>query len=93
MCILENKELHTQNRKLKYKNIQLENEVHKLQKVLNCAKDIISYICHWISRKLNLTFDKTIEKIEYDNDISVNPTEQLEREYYRELEREEEYEM
>lgn len=93
MCILENKELHTQNRKLKSENIKLENEVHKLQKVLNCAKNIISHICQWISRKLNLTFDKTIEKIEYDNDISLNPTEQIKREYYKELEREEEYEM
>lgn len=87
MCILENKELHTQNRKLKSENIKLENDIHNLQKVLNCAKDIISHICKWISRKLNLTFDKTIEKFEYDNDISVNPTEQLKREYYRELEK------
>lgn len=93
MCILENKELHSQNEELKSKNFSLETEVGKLQKILECAKNIITYICQWISKKLDLNFEKTIEKIEYENDISINPNEQLKRENIKELEQEYEYEL
>ncbi|MDD3303988.1 MAG: MobV family relaxase [Clostridia bacterium] len=89
MCVLENKELNKKNRELKLENKTLRKENHKLYDILDTAKDIILTICRWVARKLNLTIDRTIDTIEIENNICIEPSEQIQKQKYeKELEQE-----